>query len=138
MLKRRLLVFADFETRFDILYWLFFRQIFVDFFYQFIRVCVVNGTGVLYAFAARRGAAQTMHADFKKKFRSSHIIIQNVADNALFCNNHFIHPFDRKTVAFITTAFASGYFYIELYCLFLLFARIFLILILFLILVLLF
>jgi hypothetical protein len=54
------------------------------------RICVgsVNGTSRLNRLSARRGASEAMHTDCKEELCGFYVVIENITDNRLLCNNH--------------------------------------------------
>ena len=60
----------------------------VDLLDQLIRVGSVNHARVRNGFSSCGRASETMHADLKKELSGFGIVIQNIADNRIFCYCH--------------------------------------------------
>jgi hypothetical protein len=44
------------------------------------------------------GATQAVHTDLKEELCGIYVVVKNIADKAVFCNNHFIDPFIENSL----------------------------------------
>ena len=68
----------------------FRREKRVDLLDELVGIGAVNGARHLDALSAGRGASEAVHAYLKEKLRGVDIVVENVADDAVLCNFHFI------------------------------------------------
>ncbi len=53
----------------------------------------VNHARLRDSFASRSGAAEAVHTDIKEERRSFAVLIEDIADNGIFCDDHFKNSF---------------------------------------------
>ena len=68
----------------------------VDFLYKRVSICAVNSASVSDALASCGRTAETVHTDLEEELRGIYIMVKNIADKAVFCNNHFSIPFKNR------------------------------------------
>ena len=64
----------------------------VDLGNKLVGIGAVNGASLGNGFAARRGAAQTVHADLKEETCGVDIKIKNIADDGILGYDHYFYP----------------------------------------------